>query len=77
MACLYQLTTEINLLTFYNNLKLNVDFEIIQKRYDLTKIPQHVFNIKKVFRFDIFVRKNSNNGSFQQRRCETRNENNL
>ena len=39
MTCLYQITTEINLLTFYNNLKLNVDFEIIQKRYDPEKFP--------------------------------------
>ena len=69
MTCLYQITTEINLLTFYNNLRLNVDFEIVQKRYDPEKIPWHIFNIKEVFCFNIFVRKNSNNWSFQRTRC--------
>ena len=47
MTCLYQITTEINLLTFYNNLKLNVDFEIIQKRYDPEKFPGIVLTLKK------------------------------
>ena len=31
MTCLYQITTEINLLTFYNNLKLNVDLELSKR----------------------------------------------
>ena len=47
MTCLYQITTEINLLTFYNNLKLNVDFEIIQKRYDPEKFPGMFLTLKK------------------------------
>ena len=47
MTCLYQITTEINLLTFYNNLKLNVDFGIIQKRYDSEKFPGMFLTLKK------------------------------
>ena len=47
MTCLYQITTKINLLTFYNNLKLNVDFEIIQKRYDSEKFPGMFLTLKK------------------------------
>ena len=47
MTCLYQITTEINLLTFYNNLKLNVDFEIIQKRYDPEKFAGMFLTLKK------------------------------
>ena len=47
MTCLYQITTEINLLTFYNNLKLDVDFGIIQKRYDTQKFPGMFLTLKK------------------------------
>ena len=47
MTCLYQITTEINLLTFYNNLKLNVDIEIIQKRYNPEKFPGMFLTLKK------------------------------
>ena len=47
MTCLYQITTEINLLTFYNNLKLNVDFGIIQKRYNSEKFPGMFLTLKK------------------------------
>ena len=47
MTCLYQITTEINLLTFYNNLKLNVDFEIIQKKYNPEKFPGIVLTLRK------------------------------
>ena len=47
MTCLYQLTTVINLLTFYHNLKLNVDFTIIQKRYDPEKFPGMFLTLKK------------------------------
>ena len=31
ISCLYQITTEINLLLFYNNLKLDVDFKLSKK----------------------------------------------
>ena len=47
MTCLYQITTKINLLTFYNNLKLNADFEIVQKRYDPEKFPGMFLTLKK------------------------------
>ena len=47
MTCLYQITTDINLLTFYNNLKLNVDFGIIQKRYDSEKLPGIFLTLQK------------------------------
>ena len=47
MTFLYQITTEINLLTFYNNLKLNVDFEIIQNRHDPEKFPGMFLTLKK------------------------------
>ena len=47
MTCLYQITTEINLLTFYNNLKLNVSFEIVQKRYDPEKFQGMLLTLKK------------------------------
>ena len=47
MTCLYQSKTEINLLTFYNHLKLYVDFEIIQKRYDPEKFPGIFLKLKK------------------------------
>ena len=47
MTCLYQITREINLLRFYNNLKLNVDFEIIQKRYDPEKFPGMFLTLRK------------------------------
>ena len=47
MTCLYQLTAEINLLTFYNNLKLNVDSDIIQKRYDSEKFHNMFLTLKK------------------------------
>ena len=47
MTCLYQITTEINLSTFYYNLKLNVDFEIEQKRYDPEKFPGMFLTLRK------------------------------
>ena len=47
MTCLYQITMEINLLSFYNNLKLKVDFEIIQKRYDPEKFPGMFLTLRK------------------------------
>lgn len=47
MTCLYQITTKINLLTFYNNLKLNAYFEIVQKRYDPEKFPGMFLTLKK------------------------------
>ena len=47
MTCFYQITTEINLLTFYNNLKLNVDFEIVQKRYDPEKFLGMFLTLRK------------------------------
>ena len=47
MTCLYQSKTEIKLLTFYNHLKSNVDFEIIQKRYDSEKFPGIFLKVKK------------------------------
>ena len=47
MTCLCHMSSKINLLTFYNNLKLNVDFEIIQKRYDSEKFPGMFLTLKK------------------------------
>ena len=47
MTCLYQSKAEIKLLSFYNHLKSNVDFEIIHKRYDPEKFPGIFLKVKK------------------------------
>ena len=47
MTCLYQSKAEIKLLTFYNHLKSNEDFEIIYKRYDPEKFPGVFLKVKK------------------------------
>ena len=47
MTCLYQSKAEIKLLSFYNHLKSNVDFEIINKRYDPEKFPGIFLKVKK------------------------------
>ena len=47
MTCLYQSKTEIKLLTFYKHLKSNLDFEIIQKRYDPEKFPGIFLKVNK------------------------------
>ena len=47
MTCLYQIKSEINLSTFFNNLKINADFEIVQKRYDPEKFPGMFLTLKK------------------------------
>ena len=47
MTCLYQSKAEIKLLSFYNHLKSNEDFEIIHKRYDPEKFPGVFLKVKK------------------------------
>ena len=42
-----EFTVKILQLTFYNHLKSNVDFEIIQKRYDPEKFPGIFLKVKK------------------------------
>ena len=47
MTCLYQSKAEIKLLSFYNYLKSNEDFGIINKRYDPEKFPGVFLKVKK------------------------------
>ena len=47
MTCLYQSKAEIKLLSFYNYLKSNADFGIINKRYDPEKFPGVFLKVKK------------------------------
>ena len=47
MTCWYQSKTEIKLLSFYNYLKSDADFGIINKRYDPEKFPGVFLKVKK------------------------------